>query len=92
MSIHWKVQGIKWPDVVSKAEELISEASKLEKDGAEKHAHVVNALADWIDTQLVFGNGPVGRLAESLDRPVAKAILSLLIEFVFQELRSGGQV
>lgn len=70
--------------VVSKIGEQIS--------GPEKASAVVNELAAWVDEQIEWGDGPVGRVLEIADGPVTRAILVLFVQFVYDELKEAGKI
>jgi hypothetical protein len=65
----------------------------LQKIGGQaKHKRAVKEVAKWADDQLTFGDGVVGRVAESLDGPLLKLIIGAVVKESFLKLRDLGEV
>lgn len=83
--------------VKAKIVELILEAAPVVAPGDEKMGQVLDKLAAWADEQLKWKwLGPLGIAAEMADGPAIRegldALLQLLVQFVYDELKAAGRV
>lgn len=79
-------------EVRERASDLIMEFASAKIGGPRKKKAVVRELAEWLDEKLVWGSGPVGRLAEAADGPVLRLILGLVVDEVYAGLSKAGKV
>jgi hypothetical protein len=83
-----------WVDVVNKVRDLVIEVALIasQKEGEEKLDEVVDRAAKWLDDQIEFRKTLGGRIAERLDGPIIRGLLSLLAQAEFNSLRIQGKV
>lgn len=74
-----------------KAEEIVRSFAVENEDGAEKHERVVSNLSMWIDDQLKWGDGPVGRLAEQIDGVVIRLLVGVIVKEVYDRTLGAGK-
>ena len=74
------------------AASAVRDAVSLPLSGEEKREQVVARLVEVIDAALVFGPGPVGRLAEWGDGRIAALILRPLVHEVYERLKRDGDL
>lgn len=80
-----------WQALAARALELVTAQEALPgKSGAAKRRAVVNTLAAEVDDLVAFGDGPVGRVFESLDGFVGRLVLTALVEGVVAVVKANA--
>ena len=74
------------------AETTVKRLAVQKIGGPAKHKRAVREVAEWADDKLQFGDGPVGRVAESLDGPLLRLIIGAVVKQSFDKLRKIGEV
>ncbi len=84
--------GLSWAEVEGRIEEKILGWATSQLSGEEKREKVIDEVVEFIDKKLVFGTGVAGLIAESVDGPVARALVSLVVQHAYDRLRAQGRV
>lgn len=72
-----------FPALRAKIENAIAEAAQHQLDGADRREMVVNTVVHWLDKEAHWPNTPAGIIAEMVDGPVIRLLVSALVQEVY---------
>lgn len=84
---------IVWADIEAKAREAVLRQVGEAIPGEAKADAAIDEVVKWADKELRWSFlGPVGIAIEAVDGPVIRAILRLVVQHAYDELKAEGAV
>jgi hypothetical protein len=79
-------------EVKAKAEELIKKVAKENIPGSEKAKIAADGLVAWFDAEVDYEGVPMGALIDTVDGPILRFLLGLVIDQAYKSLAEKGIV